>query len=108
MHKLYAVYDMVAGEVVGPIFQAKADQVAIRQFNDVASDPRTIIGQHPADFQLMSFGTLEGFHVKLQHEMILSGSQWLAMQERKTGAQSAATAAPISLSDKDRHDRMTK
>lgn len=108
MKKLYAVYDLVAAEIVGPIFTHSADQAAIRDFSDVAKDARTTIGQHPADYQLVSLGQLEGLNIKPQHELIISGSQWLALKERDTAAEGGATGVPISLSDKERHARMTK
>lgn len=93
MRKLYAVYDLVAGEVIGPIFQHAADAAAIRDFSDVAADRNTTIGKHPADYQLISLGTLEGLQIKPAHELIVSGSQWLALQEKNTIAARGPVAA---------------
>lgn len=52
---LYVVYDKIAGEC-GPVFEAKNDAVALRQYRHlVASNP----GFVQDDFELMQVGTMD-------------------------------------------------
>lgn len=49
---LYVVYDNVAKES-GPIFQAKNDDVAVRNFSRMLSDEKVL---NPADYNLIRLG----------------------------------------------------
>lgn len=52
---LYVVFDKIAGEC-GPVFEAKNDAVALRQYRHlVASNP----GFVQDDFELMQVGTMD-------------------------------------------------
>lgn len=94
MRKIYAVYDNKAGDITGPLFLAAADAVAIRNYSDVASQPETTIGQHPTDYDLVTLGTLmqnpeqQDCPVEIDptYRVVLTGSQWLALHEKTTGA----------------------
>lgn len=112
-HKLYAIYDIVAQQLVGQhLVLHKHDASAIRMFNDVALTKGTQINTHPADYRLIALGELREHDGQLLliplNEVTLEGSQWLAMQEKTTGADSAATGEPISLADDERHRRMRR
>lgn len=53
---LYIIRDRVA-EYSGPIFQARNDQDAIRQFFTALGQKGTTLNEHPADFELIEVGT---------------------------------------------------
>lgn len=83
MEKIYAIYDTLAKAILGQLQLFRHDAAAIRFFNDVASQQNTIVGQHPNDFELISLGTLgEGEFIFAQREVVITGAQWLAMQEK--------------------------
>lgn len=93
MKKLYAVYDIVAREIHGPILTFNADAAAIRTFSEILADNKTALSQHPADYTLLYLGTitenddtLPQILASLGAEVILTGAQWLAVQEKNTGA----------------------
>ena len=51
--KLFTIYDKIAGES-GPLFEAKNEQVAIRQYDQLISQQEDILSKD--DFQLMCVG----------------------------------------------------
>lgn len=59
MSKLYAIRDVLAGSIVGPIQSMKHDAVAVRFFQDVASQPGTSINQHVEQHELLCIGILD-------------------------------------------------
>lgn len=81
---LYTVYDLLAGETVGPIFPSPTDHTAMRDFATVCADPQTTIGKNPADYQLICVGYIRGMVIEPDTDVILTGSQWLATQEKGT------------------------
>lgn len=57
MHQyLYCLYDLVSESVVGPPIVQKGDAPAIRVFHNVLQDENSIMGKHPADFNLVCVG----------------------------------------------------
>lgn len=83
MEKIYAIYDTVAKAIIGQLQLLRHDAAAVRFFGDVASQKQTIVGQHPADFELISLGTLgEAEFIFAEREVIITGTAWLAMQEK--------------------------
>lgn len=52
---LVSVVDTVA-EKFGALVQIDNEKAAIRAFRDMVRDKRSVIGQHPADFQLVRIG----------------------------------------------------
>lgn len=52
---LVSVVDTVA-EKFGALVQIDNEKSAIRAFRDMVRDKRSVIGQHPADFQLVRIG----------------------------------------------------
>lgn len=83
--KIYAIYDTMAQAITGPLWTFGHDAAAIRTFNDLASDNRTEIAKHPADYNLILLGELVDETTILPHsETILEGSQWLALNQKST------------------------
>lgn len=52
---LVSVVDTVA-EKFGALVQIDNEKAAVRAFRDMVRDKRSVIGQHPADFQLVRIG----------------------------------------------------
>lgn len=76
---IYAVYDNVATDITGGLHLHKHQAAAIRMFADVASDPKTMIAQHPQDYDLIQLGTLGDNHeIEPRYTVILKGSVWHA------------------------------
>lgn len=57
--KLYAIRDKVAGSIIGNIVTHKADAAAARQFADLCAQRDTIVGTHPADFELLHIADVD-------------------------------------------------
>lgn len=57
--RVFSVYDKVLGEYMTPFF-AKNVGLALRSFQDLVRDNRSVVAQHPADFVLYQIGTFEG------------------------------------------------
>lgn len=56
---LYAIYDSKAEEVVGNVIHIlKHSAVAVRMFTDVMQNAKSIISQHPEDYDLVELGVL--------------------------------------------------
>lgn len=53
--KAFSIYDVKA-EVYSPPFFLMTNGLAVRQFEQLANDLQTTIGQHPADFTLFEIG----------------------------------------------------
>lgn len=78
---IYAILDLVADMIVGGLQLHKADAAAIRIFDELARDEKTILGKHPQDFALLKLGNLtEGHDVEPDSSTVLTGKQWLALQ----------------------------
>lgn len=84
---IYAILDIIANMIVGGLYMHKHDAVAIRFFNDVASQGDSLISKHPQDFDLICLGTLEEDNtitpVGEEYRTILTGKQWLALQKKE-------------------------
>ena len=70
---LYVVYDKIAGEC-GPVFEAKNDGVAMRQYRHLINENPTFIQD---DFSLMQVGTID------RESMIIEPGQLLLDLENK-------------------------
>ena len=57
--RVFSVYDKVLGEYMTPFF-AKNVGLALRSFQDLVRDNRSVVAQHPADFVLYQIGTFDG------------------------------------------------
>lgn len=76
---IYAVYDNVAKEIVGGLHLHKHQAAAIRMFADAASDPKTMLAQHPQDYDLVQLGTLgENNEIEPRYTNVLKGAVWHA------------------------------
>lgn len=83
--RLYTVFDTVAGTIVGEILQAINDPPAIRAFHDALKTPNSLIGQHPADFQLLNVGIIDDDGaIYIQDNgrtVVATGAAWLESQK---------------------------
>lgn len=87
MNKIYAIFDNLAMTITGPLMTFKANAAAIRTFSDIAGDAQTNIGKHPADYDLLQVGHIDDQgNITVYRETVITGEQWLAAQERNTGA----------------------
>lgn len=84
---IYAILDIIANMIVGGLYMHKHDAVAIRFFNDVASQGDSLISKHPEDFDLIKLGTLEEDNtitpVGEEPLTILTGKQWFALNQKE-------------------------
>ena len=83
-----AIYDNVARAMVGPFQIFPHEAPAIRMFSDVAADNRSLVGQHPGDFDSILMGHLDDESDPPMIEPkaatpIITGAQWLAAQQQK-------------------------
>lgn len=87
--RLYTVYDVVAASSLGTVIAESADAPAIRAFNDALANSNSLLGQHPADFNLLYLGELDesGEITPVKPETIATGKGWLQMKEKENGAQ---------------------
>lgn len=53
--RCYSVFDRKALQYYPPFYQA-TDGLAVRSFGDLANDPQTNVGRHPADYVLFYIG----------------------------------------------------
>lgn len=59
MQRIYAVFDRVAETAVGGLMLFPGDPSAVRTFLDLVADPKTQVGQHPRDYDLICVGTYD-------------------------------------------------
>lgn len=81
--KVYALRDIVADALLPNLMLFAHDAPAIRTFGDILQNKRSDIGQHPADFDLVSLGTFDeqsGIGGFVAPHLVLTGKQWLAAQ----------------------------
>lgn len=65
MKHMFAVYDVDAEEIVGPVWLLPSPAVAVRMFEDIARNPQSDVGKHPASFKLFQLGFIERMEVTL-------------------------------------------
>lgn len=85
IRRLYQVMDRVADAVLGPVIVEKTDGTAIRIFHDALSDQRSMLGQHPRDFDLVLIGYQDertGTLDPQQPQVIATGYGWVEHQQR--------------------------
>lgn len=58
IHKIYGVFDIKAEAYLPPMF-LPTDGLAERHFSDLISNTDSIVGKHPADFDLHILGTFD-------------------------------------------------
>lgn len=56
---LLVVYDKQAGDMIGGVLCVRNENEGIRYFGDLINNRETLVGMHPADFELRSIGHLE-------------------------------------------------
>lgn len=90
---LYVIRDNVAGAAVGAVMVQSHDAPAIRMFQDVANDERSMLHLHMADHDLLCLGAYDDekcviVEAEPAPRMVLSGAALKAMYDR---AQEAST-----------------
>lgn len=84
--KLYILYDLQAESTMGQIIGSTRDAAAVRQFCELLANKETIVGQYPADFNLISIGELDettGQITSGRPALIYSGKKWVNEQTGK-------------------------
>lgn len=89
MTRIYAIRDILAAAIVGPLQTFKHDAVAVRFFSDVASQPGTSINQHIEQHELLCVGHLDDESGELFPAdakqpgpvVIITGAAWKAAQD---------------------------
>lgn len=84
MKRIYAIRDNVANEFSGGLHLHSGDAAAVRFFYDVSADPKTMIAQHPKDFDLCSvadYNEQTGEVVNAGLQTIMTGEALLAARE---------------------------
>lgn len=79
---IYAVYDTVAGTIIGSLIMETSDAPAIRAFYD-ALDPKhnSILSHHPTDFSLKELGNIDDQGNIVGNDTprtVVTGTAWLA------------------------------
>lgn len=79
---IYAIFDTVAGQIIGGLAFHKHEAAAIRFFSDVAVLENSQVGKHPADFELIRLGYIgqDNKTIVPDYSMVLSGAKWAAAQ----------------------------
>lgn len=84
---IYTVFDRVAYECHGPLIVENGDGPAIRMFHAVLADSRTLLGQHPKDFELWYLGGVgpQGELVPSSDgpRVVTTGLGWFEAQSRE-------------------------
>lgn len=83
---LFQIFDTVGQTVIGPIIPAHHQAKAIRDFTDILADPKTTLGTHPDDYELLQIGIQDEETGSLdpmvgRPEPVLTGKQWRIMKE---------------------------
>lgn len=83
MKSLYVIFDTRAEAIIGEIVQtARVDAVAVRSFGDLLRDERSLLGQHPADFQLVCVGHMNDVgEIVPERRVVLTGQQFIDSQK---------------------------
>lgn len=85
---LYAIRDIIARDIIGPIHHFRHEAPAIRLFTDVAARQGTAINEHPGDYELIRLGHIDEeddghtLTITADFHVVLTGSQWLAAQSK--------------------------
>lgn len=83
-HNLYAIWDNKAEELVGggnAVYAFKHDAAAVRFFTDVAANPDSVVHKHPEDYDLFTFGSMNGRELVAEpSRTIITGAAWAAAQ----------------------------
>jgi hypothetical protein len=66
LQKIYTVYDSKVETYLSPFISSHKGQ-ALRDFERVANDSQTTVGQYPADFTLFEIGEFDTVTGKIHH-----------------------------------------
>lgn len=83
--RMYQLRDVVAGCLVGPILLERNDAPAVRSFYMAFEDPKSTLGQHPEDYELLCLGEYDD-EVGVTEPgvaLIATGIDWVKLQARK-------------------------
>lgn len=82
---LYVIIDSKAEAVIGFPMLCKHEAQAVRNFCDVADDPKSMLNRHPEDYSLFRLGWLTTKNTLVaDHNLILSGSSYAATKKPET------------------------
>lgn len=86
---IIAIIDTVANDIVGNPMLFSHPAPALRLFDDVARAGNNAVSQHVADHQLVKLGEIQigpdtDWEMQPSLEILLTGSQWLAVQPPAT------------------------
>lgn len=81
---IYAVIDTKAEAIIGFLMICKHEAQAIRNFCDVADDPKGMINRHPDDYDLYRLGWLTTDNQLIgEHQLILTGATYNSTRKQQ-------------------------
>lgn len=93
MRTIYAVRDRVANALAGNeqfcTFLYRNDQQAIRYFGDALATEKTLLHQHPQDFELIACGSIKddgGIELNPEVRVVITGEALTAAQHKDDNA----------------------
>jgi hypothetical protein len=85
MSKLYIIRDVLAGGPAGPLVVLEHDAVAVRMFQEVASEPQSMVSRFLKDHELVCVGEFNrstcGVDGNDYPKVIMTGEALIAMRE---------------------------
>lgn len=87
--RIYAIVDKTADAIIAGLHLHKHEAAAVRMFQDVAVDPRSMVNRHPADYELVCLGGITEEHTIIATErpiVILTGAAWKAATDAAEAA----------------------
>lgn len=98
--KIYAVYDAVAQEMIGPLMVLPNDAAARRIFQDAVTNEQSSLAAHPDDYSLCRLGEIDtesgninGINSEVFGEQIASGGLILEILRRRAANDRAGQSA---------------
>jgi hypothetical protein len=86
MRRQYVIFDKVAQLWIGQPLIDRSDAPVIRLFHDVLADSSSLLGKHPADYELRYVGQLadDGDMIPSTVSVVATGSAWLAARSQES------------------------
>lgn len=91
--RLYCLFDKTAETVIGQTVAFPRDAAAVRHFTELLANKEVIIGQYPADFQLIYVGLINTTVPMIEGDkpqIIYTGAKWLLDQQKLVDDETAA------------------
>lgn len=97
MRRVYSIYDVVAGLIVGPLMLVNRDGPAIREFYGALADPQSSLSKHPGDYNLLCLGDISDVGDLSPMVggpcVVATGVSWVEVQQRAAAASQVALSA---------------